>query len=492
MNLLVIDVGTSSMRGVLMDGLGKTLHIHQVEYEATYASGTIVEQAPEQWEATLYAICADASAYGREQGISIDGLSMSCHRSCVVAVDKDGAPLLSAIMWQDKRNASIVEEFRQYEDHISRRTGAHLNTVFSGTKMTWIRRNRPDIYEKAHKLLTAADFLTYVITGQFRTDHTYGSRSMLMDIRTRQWDPELLELFEVEPEKLCELVAPGSVIGHTTEDFARRAGLPSGLPLISAGGDQQCAAIGHGVIGTGSMEITTGTGAFILGFCDEVPDPLYPDVICGAHAVPGKYVLESSMLTCAALYNWLYRNFYDDGTPGRKFDRMNANVLASPPGCNGCIALPYFQGRGTPDWNSSAKGGFLNVTLNTSLADMTRAILEAICYEACNNVEMLERYAGQARKIYIGGGLTHFPEFCQIQSDVYQKELLHSTDSEQTVLGAWASAAVTLGAYSSYEEALTAARKDTVFETYRPNPENAAVYAARRAQMNDIYKKLYQ
>ena len=127
--------------------------------------------------------------------------------------------------------------------------------MFSGTKMTWLRREEPEIYKKTYKICTIADYLTMKITGQFRTDHTYGSRSLLMNLKTRQWDRHLLDIFQVEEEKLCELVSPGTVIGTVTEDYARRTGLAVGIPLVSAGGDQQCAALGHGLCRPGTMEI---------------------------------------------------------------------------------------------------------------------------------------------------------------------------------------------------------------------------------------------
>ncbi len=491
MNLLVIDVGTSSIRGVLFDENGKELFVHQIEYDVIYQSEILAEQNPSDWENSLYEIARKAVEFAKVRGIAIDALSMTSQRSSVIAVDEQGKALRNAIMWQDKRNSGIVKELKAHEEFIFAKTAAHLNTVFSGSKMTWIKRNEPEIYQKAYKLLTIADFLTHLMTGEFRTDHTYGSRSLLMDIRTRQWDDELLRLFEVDREKLCDLVSPGSVIGHITEEFAAITGIPAGIPLISGGGDQQSAALGHGLTGTGTMEITTGTGAYILAFCDQVPRDLHPDVICGAHVIPGKYVLESSMVTCASLYNWLYRNFYDDGTPGRKFEKMNEMVLSSPAGCNGCVALPYFQGRGTPDWNSGARGGFMNVTLNTTLADMTRSILEAIAYEACNNVEVLERYAGKASRIYIGGGLTMFSAFNQMQADIYQRELMRFEDSEQTVLGAWANAAVTLGMFADYDEALSRAKEGVGYRVYTPDSGFYGIYQKQRAEMNRIYQSVY-
>lgn len=493
MNILVIDVGTSSIRGILYDGNGRQLFCHPIPYQVHFLDGIRAEQKVSDWSDSIIEIGRAAVHYCESAGACCDALALTSQRSSVIPVDWDGRALCPAIMWQDKRNQEIVEEYRPMERAIHELTGARVNTVFSGTKMTWVRRNAPEIYKKTWKFCTIADFIVHEITGKYRTDHTYGSRSLLMNVRTRKWDARLLDIFEIEEEKLCELMAPGSVIGTVTEAFAKKTGLTSGIPLISAGGDQQCAALGHGVTGTGSLEITTGTGAFMLGYSDEVPRHLENNIICGAHAIPGKYVLESSMLTCAALYNWARDVFFaesrEDALP---FDQINQAVEMSPPGANDCLVLPYFQGRGTPDWNAGARGHFANISLSTTRADMVRAVLEAIALEVKNNLDILESYVGEVNKLLIGGGLTKFPAFNQMQADIYQKKLIHSAKSaEQTALGAWAGAAVAMGIYGTYDKALAAAKEKEQNEYFTPDPAHLEIYRRKQRKMNELYGCIY-
>ena len=488
MNILVIDVGTSSIRGILYDRQGQSLFVHQLAYQVHFQGSVLAEQDPKDWSETVVKIAGKTAQFCEKEGYSCDGIALTSQRSSIIPVDRDGRALRSAIMWQDKRNQGIVEEFRSMEEKIHELTGARINTVFSGTKMTWLRRNEPEIYKKAHKICTIADFICHEITGNYHTDHTYGSRSLLMNVRTRKWDGRLLDTFEIEGEKLCELKEPGTVTGYVTEEFAEKAGLRPGLPFIMAGGDQQCAAAGHGVISPGSLEITTGTGAFMLGYTERVPEQLKNNVICGAHAIPGKYVLESSMLTCAALYNWTKENLFA-GEEG--FEAINQAVEQSLPGAGGCLVLPYFQGRGTPDWNAKATGYFANISLGTTRGDMARAVLEAVALEAKNNLDVLENYAGDICKIYIGGGLTKFPAFNQIQADTYQKTLTRSLGAgEQTALGAWALAAVALKEYPDYKSALKAASKDTKEVQIKPNPALAGLYAGKQRDMNELYRRV--
>lgn len=490
MNILVLDVGTSSMRGILFNQSGHQIFHHQTLYHVDYQSDIIAEQNPEDWKLALYEISRSVSHFCVQNGLSIDGISITSQRSTIIPVDSGGAPVRNAIMWQDKRNAAICSALKDSEAELFHKTGSPLNTVFSGSKITWIKQNEPEIYKKTCKFLTVADYLVFLMTGEFKTDHTYGARSLLMNIHSFQWDDSLLKLFDVDSEKLCPLCAPGSILGYTTSGFEKQTSILSGIPVISAGGDQQCAALGHGVFFPGSMEITVGTGAFILAFCDKIPDTLSCDVICSAHSIPGKYVLESSMLTCASLYNWMQNNFYDTCSPN-VLETMNSNVLSSPAGSNGCICLPYFQGRGTPQWTPHATGGFFNITLNTTRADMTRSVLEAIAFETCSNIEVLEKYLGEINNISIGGGLTHFSEFNQIQSDVYQKTLTHYHNSEQTAWGAWTLAAVTLGLYDNYENALNQLKQGEAFEIYEPCQTDLEIYNQQRFKLKKLFDTIF-
>lgn len=490
--ILVIDVGTSSMRGVLFDEAGKVIHVVQKKYQTLYMSPILVEEEPAVWRATLMGILKEQARYCREMNLMPQALSITSQRSSIIPVDKEGKPLRNAIMWMDKRNGSIAEEMSQYRAEIFKKTGARVNTVFSGTKMTWVHRNEPEIYNKAAKIITIADYLSWLMTGKYVTDHTYASRSLLLNIRQRKWDPDMLKLLEVDEEKLCELIEPGAIHGFTTPALEAATGLPAGIPLISAGGDQQCAALGMGVISQGDMEITTGTGAFLIASSDHVPDDLTDEIICGAHAVPGYYALEASMLACASVYDWFNSQFYQEVPRDQRIAAVNAEVEKSPAGAKGTLALPYFQGRGTPDWNSAARGAFLNLTPNATRGDLARTLLEAIALEAANSVELLSRYIGTNGALYINGGLTKFDEFNRIQASAYNRSIRKSNNPEQTSLGAWSSAAVAVGLYQTHAAAIAKAKQEDQITEFAPQPDWTDLYADKRREMNRIYGLLYK
>lgn len=481
MNILALDVGTSSMRGILFDDEGKQIAAHQVRYHVTTIDHERVEQDPQSWVRALREICR---ALARRAPIG--ALSLTSQRSSVIPVDDHGTALRPALMWQDTRNTGLVAELAPQTDFVQERCGARPNTVYSGLKMAWLKRNEPASYQRAARLCTIADYLTKHMTDRFVTDTTYASRSLLMNLSTGSWDPELLELLGVDESKLCPIVVPGSISGVVSAAFAAETGLRRGIPLVSAGGDQQCGALGQGVVGAGRIAATFGTGAFLLEQADCLPRVMPRELICGAHALPGAYTLESSLLTCGALYDWCRTTLFPEG-----LEVMNGEVATSPVGSGGVYVLPFFQGRGTPDWNSSAHGAFAGMSLSTSRGDMARAVLEGIALEAANHVVLLEKQGGTAAAICVGGGITNQPLFPQMLADATGRQVLRERATvESTARGAWMSAAVTLGLVDDFDEAFGVAARDSVYDPYEPNPGTVPLYQEMRARMNDLYARI--
>lgn len=487
MNILVIDVGTSSMRGILLTHQGQELCEKQCLYSVTYMENSWVEQSASDWENALYDIFKDVCLKAKENNWTIDAITMTSQRSSVIPVDSNIRPLCNAIMWQDKRTNEICEELTSLNDKVFSLCGSRVNPVFSASKMTWVREQRPEIYAKTYKFMVIPDYLNYLMTKEIRTDYTYGSRSLLMNIHTHQWDDELLQIFRVEKEKLCDLVEPGSIIGTISKEFSDLTGCPEGIPVITSGGDQQCGAIGQGVVDTGKMSVTAGTGGFLITACDQVPENLKQDVICNFSSIQGQYVLESSVLTCCSAFDWFKREFYGEIS----YDQLNEEIAKAPIGANGVICLPYFQGRSTPDWNNMAKGIFANVTLANTKRDFLRSLLEGICYEIDNGIETMRKYV-DINDIYINGGLTNSVPFNEIQCNVYGTKIIRRGKADATARGALMVAATTMNAYSSVAEAFETIGKSNDIKVYLPQEETIEKYQQHRNQMNEIYKKMWK
>lgn len=487
MKILVIDIGTSSMRGILFDEKGKKLAVKQKKYEPVKYSDGRIEQPPFDWTDGAENICRDIALEAERQKVTVDRIAVTAQRSAILPVDEDGRPLMDTIMWQDRRNAAICRELEVHNPLIFEKSGAAVNTVFSGSRMTWIARNCPELRGKIHKYVNIPEYVMHDMTGEYRTDVTYGSRSHLMNLRERKWDRELLDLFEIREEQLCMLGEPGTVVGTLTREFAARTGLQEGTPVVSAGGDQQCAAIGQGAYRQETLSIVAGTGGFLVSALDQVPEKLHRGLICNCSSVPGRYMLEANVLTCCSALDWFCKTFYDWNREEISYDKINSDLGELDGRVSSALVLPCFQGRSTPEWNPEARSVFGNISLNTRRNDLLKALLEGIFLEIQNNIELFSGYV-PVHQAYISGGMTNSPVINQLQADVYGMTLYHMEDSESTALGALMTALVGAGIYRDFDQAFTEIRGTEKTVCYLPNAALHREYEKKRAVMNQKYK----
>ena len=492
MTILVIQISTNDMRGVLFNENSDILFQTESSYQPQYMGNGIVEQSPAEWVSALTMICRSCMEYLAAAGAQVDAVAYTSVRSSIIPVDNKGQALRNAIMWEDTRNASYVHSLAPHAERLYELSGSVPNTVFSGTKMRWIMDHEPEIYEKTYKFCSIADYLNYKMTGEFKTDYTYANRSLLMNIDQFTWDQELLSMIGIEAEKLCEILPPGSIVGFLTKEFSLLSGLPEGIPVISSGGAQQCIALGGGVLEEHATEISVGPGGYIFTCSDKRAERLSDGIMCSAHAIPGKYMLECTMLNSDDLYRWVNHLLYDrNGKVPKSFTRIDEAVDNTPVGSNGCIAIPYLSGRGTPDWNMAAFGGFLNMTPATTRGDMARSVLEAIACEMRTMLDVLEGVEELPREIFLGGYLVHSKAFCQMLADATGIVMKRNiTPIAQTAFGAFVVASVTLGIYGTYEEAFFRGRQHNRYKTYIPNENNHEIYSKLRDRICDLYLRL--
>ena len=485
MNILAIDIGTTSMRGILFDKDGKEL-ASASRLTPLRFPGNYIEQDPLFLKETLTGICREIS--DKE---AVDALVLTAFRSAPALIAEDGTPLTNFIMWQDTRNKDICDALEPLNEKIYDRVGAKVNAVAAASKLTWFRRHMPEAYANAYKCLVVPDYLLHVMTGSWTSDRTYGSRTGMMEIRSCEYDPEMVKLYELDVEKLPSLVDVGTIAGHITEDFAKASGLKAGIPVISSGGDQQNGALGLGGLDTSSLVINCGTGSFIVAQCDE-PFLGNQAMICNCSAIPGQYILESNVLASAAALNWMLKELFPELWNNGDVDyaKFNEIISRSAPLANGVICVPLFQGCGSRDWNLGARASFSNICLANTRADMGRAMLEGIAAEIAKSVASLPEKSRRVSRIYIGGGMTKSDVFDQILCDMLGIPLCRYEDAQATAIGAFISASVTLGLYPSYREAFEAARrKDRTFR-YEPDMELHEKYKELIRRTEEVYGAL--
>lgn len=484
MNTLVIDVGTSSMRGIVFDDRGERIARSRCEYRPTYGDNGVAEQPAESFLLAFRSNVANVVKETTERGSSIDLLAVTSQRSSITAIDEKGEALLPFIMWQDARNQSLVERLAESNDVIFERSGTLVNTVFSGAKMAWIESELPDVAAHARRYATIPELLIHEACGVWAIDQTYASRSNLMNIRRLDWDDELLGIFGVPRDKLSPICRPGTMIGSVTPEFAAATGLAAGIPVVSSGGDQQCGSVGQGIVEPGEVSVVCGTGAFVQTLVKEVPDNLEPAVICNASSLDGLYTFEASVPTCCSAFDWFRREF----CPDLSFEQIGEIVEQKHGLCDPLVFLPYFQGRGTPNWDSEAKAAVCGITLSTSRGDLLYSLLAGVFAEVGENLDNLSRYVGIDKGV-ISGGLTQTSSINQLQADMYGIPLSCSNDPESTALGALVVALAGQG-IADPKETLALFSSTDGETVYQPNREKHAALQGLKLRNNELYRSL--
>ncbi len=452
---------------------------HHAPFRPAYGSGGLVLQDPKNWISLVTSGGRMAVDFSRERSLAIVGAAITASRSSLIPVGEDGEDIAPAIMWQETVSKDIVNRLSQGDSlkWIYQRSGSRPTTLFGAPKMTWLKENRRETYDRAAKLVGIQDYIIKFLTDDFVTDHSFGSRTLLMNIADRVWDPEMLAMFGVDSEKLCRLIPPGSVAGRVTSRSSELTGLPTGLPVVTAGGDQQCAALGMGIVDHGDTILNLGTGSYVI---TAVERPFFDPrmrVVCNAHAHPERWILDASMGSSGSVHRWFVDNFYASAGSGPdRFAQAERDAKESPPGANGVVVMPHFNGCCAPYWDNRARGGFHGFGLDNTRQDLARAVLEGIACEIRLNLETADELVGRIDVVRMAGGFTQSRFNNQLLADVCQRRMVLPRSHESTARGAWSQAMVALDYVKDHGQALARGDQAGTGAEYFPDPGKAGVY----------------
>jgi len=427
--ILAIDQGTTGTTCMVFDDEGKVAGRAYSEFEQHFPRpGWVEHDAAEIWDVTKR-VAEDALRDARVGRDGLAGIGITNQRETVVAWDpKTGEPIGHALVWQDRRTANRCDELREagHEDLIRERTGLTIDPYFSGTKIEWMMRN-VDGARDAH-FGTIDAWLVYKLCGEAATDYTNASRTMLFDIRKREWDGELCELLGVSPSQLPEARPSAGVFG-TTKEFGAE------VPVAGIAGDQQAALFGQACHSAGEGKNTYGTGSFVLlNAGNECPDPAEGLLTTVAWGIGDEvdYALEAAIFVTGAAVQWLR-----DGLGVIKAAKETEAMAASLDSNGGVYFVPALTGLGSPHWDPYARGTIVGLTRGSTREHLARAALEAIAYQTVDAVRAQEKVAGERLgELKADGGAVVNDWLMQFQADVLGSPVVVPEISETTALGA--------------------------------------------------------
>ncbi|PRY86571.1 glycerol kinase GlpK [Mongoliibacter ruber] len=437
--ILSLDQGTTSSRAIVFDKKGQIVSSEQKDFKQHFPKSGWVEHDPQEIWSSQSAVMIEALANEGIKASEIAGIGITNQRETTIVWDRNtGKAIYNAIVWQDRRTASYCDELKEKgkADMIARKTGLILDAYFSATKIKWILDNVSGAREKAENgelaFGTVDTWLVWKLTsGKCHvTDVSNASRTMIFNIHERQWDKELLALFDIPETILPEVKSSSEVYGKTSGDI-----LSHQIPISGIAGDQQAALYGQQCTEAGMAKTTYGTGCFLVMNTGEKPVSSGNRLLTTiAWEVNGKvnYALEGSVFIGGAAIQWLR-----DGTEFFKDAKESESLAESLEDNDGVYFVPALSGLGAPHWDQNARGAFFGITRGTTIAHMTRAALEAIAYQVHDVLKAMEKDSEEPTKeMRVDGGATANDFLMQFQSDILDCVISRPKIIETTALGA--------------------------------------------------------
>jgi glycerol kinase len=472
-----IDQGTTSTRCILFDHAGNIVAADQKEHEQIYPKpGWVEHDALEIWERTQRVVrgALDKS----EAAVSdIAAIGITNQRETTLVWEREtGRPVYNAIVWQDTRTDLICNDLAKEggQDRLRAKTGLPLATYFSGPKIKWILDNLPGMRQRAEKgELLFGNMDTWVLwnlTGAHVTDVTNASRTLLMDLKTLDWDEELLRILDIPRRMLPEIRSSSEVYGHA------RGGL-GGVPVAGDLGDQQAALFGQTCFSPGEAKNTYGTGCFMLMNTGENPvlssNGLLTTLGYKLGDKPAIYALEGSIAITGALVQWLRDNL------GLIEKSADVERLAGSVEDNGGIYfVPAFSGLFAPYWRSEARGAILGMTRYVNKGHIARAVLEATAFQTREVLDAMEKDSGvKLTALKVDGGMVFNELLMQFQADILDVPVIRPKVAETTALGAAYAAGLAVGFWQDHDELRANWGKDKEWKPSMPAQRRDGLYA---------------
>ena len=463
--ILAIDQGTTSSRAMIIDENLNIVSSFQQEVANTFPHpGWVLMDGYEIWVSVEY-VCIKAVEKARINIQDIAAIGITNQRETTIVWDKKtGLPVYDALVWQSRQSAGICEEISKkgYGPLIKETTGLTVDPYFSASKIRWILDNIEDGDERAKKgeLLfgTVDSWLVYKLTkGKVHvTDVTNASRTMLMNLKTLDWDDKMLQIFNIDRSMLPKICDSSQIYGYT--DL-----LGVQIPICSICGDQQSALFGHMCFDKGQCKNTSGTGCFLLFNAGNEPIYSKYDLIT---SVGWKikdevvYVLEGSVFVAGAAIQWLR-----DGLKVIDNAAQTETIAKSLSDSAGVYVVPAFTGLGAPYWSQNSRGAIFGLTRGTTTNHIIRATLESLAYQSYDVIEAMQKDTNtKITSLQVDGGASNNDYLMQFQADILQTEIARPSNFETTALGAAMLAGLSSGLFKDKKDLLSKKEIDKVYQ----------------------------
>jgi xylulokinase len=483
--LLGIDLGTSSVKVLLVDEEGRTLAVRGAEYPILIPGSGRAEQEPATWWSCTCQAIRHVLADSGSRPAEIKGVGLSGKMHGMVPLDSSRELIGPAVIWCDQRSRDEVEDINR---QVGRQTitAETLNPLYPGfllASLEWMRRHEPGRFRRLATVILPKDYLRLSLTGTLGTDISDASSTVAFNTAGGHWSSTIIDCLGLPGSLFPPCARSTDIVGTVTAGAAAETGLAAGTPVVAGGSDQPMQAIGNGLTAPGSLSVTIGTGGQMYSVSAKpVLNPrLNTHTFC--NVIPRCWYVMAATLSAGLSLSWLRENILRD----QGYESVAADVEGTPPGSEGLLFLPYLTGERTPHLDPDARAVFFGLTLKHTRGHMTRAVMEGVGYSLRECQEILESLGITAAGLIGSGGGARSSQWLQIQADILGKPIQTTLSVEQASFGAAIVAGVGVGIYPDIPRACAAVVRLNPRVT-EPIVANAPLYE----EGFQLYRELYR
>lgn len=476
-----VDLGTSAVKLLLMQTDGTIKKIASKEYPLSFPKPGWSEQNPADWWNACVAGIQELVAEADKSQVA--GISFGGQMHGLVALDKHDEVIRPAILWNDGRTTEETEYLNETvgREKLSQYTANIAFAGFTAPKLLWMKKHEPELFAKIDKIMLPKDYIAYRLSGVHCTDVSDASGMLLMDVKNKCWSKEMMEICGIKEQQLAHIYESYEAVGTLLPETAQLLGLPQSVIVAAGAGDNAAAAVGTGTVGDGSCNLSLGTSGTVFIASDQFAVDSHNALHAFAHA-DGHYHLMGCMLSAASCNKW----WMEDILETKDFAAQQEGITKL--GENHVYFLPYLMGERSPHNDPKARGTFIGMTMDTTRADMTQAVLEGVAFALRDSFEVAKLLGIQIERTKICGGGAKSPLWKKMIANILNIKVDTLASEEGPALGGAMLAAVANGEYESVAQAAEAIVKVT--DTVEPQAELAALYEKRYQTFREIYPKL--
>ena len=475
-----IDLGTSAVKLLLMDEVGSIKNVVTKEYPLEFPQPGWSQQAPQDWHRAVMEGIPELLAGSDVSEVAGIGCGGQMHG--LVVLDKDDNVIRPAILWNDGRTAKQVDYLNNVigKQKLSAMTANIAFAGFTAPKILWMQENEPENFNKIAKIMLPKDYINYILTGVHACDYSDASGMLLLDVEHKCWSKEMLSICGISENQMPQLFESYDCIGTVLPEVAAKLGIPTTVKVAAGAGDNAAAAVGTGTVGEGGCNISLGTSGTVFISSKKFGVDDTNALHAFAHA-DGGYHLMGCMLSAASCNKWLM----DDILKTDDYAAEQAPITEDKLGRNRVFFLPYLMGERSPINDTNARGTFTGISMDSTRADLTQAVLEGVAFAIRDSVEVARSLGIEINSSKICGGGAKSELWKKIMANVLNVQLQCVASEQGPGLGGAMLAMVACGAYATVSDACKALV--SVASTVDPEQELVDRYEKRYQQFRKIY-----